>query len=184
MYGLINNSLKEMIRERFGEEQWQAVLCASGVPADSFLTMRSYDDSVTYSLATAASEVLEAPIEACMEMFGEYWVLETASKSYGMLLEAAGQDIVSFLKNMNALHDRITSTFLDYVPPEFYVEEQDEKHHLIHYVSKRVGLTSFVVGLLKGLATRFDSELIILERTEMDVPSGTHVVFKVRISPK
>jgi guanylate cyclase soluble subunit beta len=182
MYGLINNSLKDMIRERFGEEQWQAVLVASGVPKDSFLTMRSYDDAVTYSLAGAASEVLGAPVDDCMEMFGEYWVLETASKSYGMLLDAAGQDMVSFLQNMNALHDRITSTFLDYVPPEFYVEEQGD-HHLIHYVSKREGLTSFVVGLLKGLATRFGSEVIILGQTDVEVPAGTHVIFEVRILP-
>jgi guanylate cyclase soluble subunit beta len=182
MYGLINNSLQEMIRERFGEEQWQAVLAASGVPEDSFLTMRSYDDSVTYSLAGAAAEVLGAPVEACMEMFGEYWVLETASKSYGMLLDAAGEDMVSFLRNMNALHDRITSTFLDYVPPQFYVEERGE-HHLIHYVSKREGLMSFVVGLLKGLAARFNSEVTILSQTEMDVASGTHAIFEVRITP-
>ena len=37
MYGLINNSLKSMIVEKFGEEQWQGVLKASGVPEDSFL---------------------------------------------------------------------------------------------------------------------------------------------------
>ena len=61
MYGLINNALKGMIEERFGEDQWQQVLTESGVPEDSFLTMRSYDDEITYSLAGAASKVLDAP---------------------------------------------------------------------------------------------------------------------------
>jgi len=181
MYGLINNSLKSMIIEQFGEEQWQQVLSASGVPDDSFLTMRSYDDKITYALAGAASEVLGAPVDACLEMFGQYWVLETASKSYGMLLDAAGQDMLEFLGNMNALHDRITSTFLSYVPPEFFVESKDD-HYLIHYVSKREGLTPFVVGLLKGLATRFDCELTILSQTEMPVDSGAHTVFAIEIS--
>ena len=120
MYGLVNKALKDMIRDRFGEEQWQAVLSASGAQEDSFLAMRSYDDSITYSLAQAASEVLDAPLDTCLEMFGEYWVLETATKSYEILLNAAGQDIVEFLTNLNALHDRITSTFLNYSPPEFY----------------------------------------------------------------
>ena len=64
MYGLINNALKSMIVEQFGEEQWQQVLSASGVPEDSFLTMRSYDDQVTYALAGAASDTLGAPVEA------------------------------------------------------------------------------------------------------------------------
>lgn len=180
MYGLINNSLKSMILERFGEEQWQEVLQASGVPEDSFLTMRSYDDSTTYALAGAASEVLEAPLEACLEMFGEYWVLETATRNYDMLLSAAGQDMIEFLGNMNRLHDRITSTFLSYVPPEFYVENKDD-HQLIHYKSTREGLTPFVVGLLKGLAKRFGNEIIILSQTEVNVDQGTHTIFEVKI---
>jgi guanylate cyclase soluble subunit beta len=44
MYGLINNSLKNMILEQFGEDQWQKVVSTSGVSEDSFLTMRSYHE--------------------------------------------------------------------------------------------------------------------------------------------
>lgn len=183
MYGLINNSLKDMIREKFGEDKWQEVLTASGVPDDSFLAMRSYDDAVTYTLAGAASDVLGAPVDACLEMFGEYWVLETATKSYGVLLDSAGNDMLEFLSNMNALHDRITSTFLNYIPPEFFVESQDNSHK-IHYISKRKGLTPFVVGLLKGLAIRFDHNLTILEQYDVDVEMGTHTVFQVELAPK
>ena len=180
MYGLINNSLKSMILNQFGEAQWLEVLATSGVPEDSFLTMTSYDDSVTYSLVGAAAEVLDAPAEACLEMFGEYWVLHTASKSYGMLLDAAGHNMIEFLGNMNTLHDRITSTFLDYVPPEFFVEPSGD-NHLIHYVSQRQGLTPFVVGLLKGLAKRFNSSLRIVSQTDVDTEKGTHTIFEVEI---
>lgn len=180
MYGLINNALKEMILEKFGEETWNDVLRESGVPEDSFLTMRSYDDEITYSLAGAASKVVGAPVEACLEMFGEYWVLETASKSYGMLLKAAGQNMVEFLQNMNALHDRITSTFLNYVPPEFFVEENGNLHD-IHYVSQREGLTPFVTGLLKGLGVRFETEVTILSQQSVEVETGEHTVFTVEL---
>jgi hypothetical protein len=79
-----------MILEKFGEDQWHKVLSTSGVSEDSFLTMRRYDDSITYSLVGAASDVLGAPVETCLEMFGEYWVLETATKSYDTLLNATG----------------------------------------------------------------------------------------------
>lgn len=182
MYGLINNSLKSMILEKFGEQQWQQVLLESAVPEDSFLSMRSYDDDVTYALVGAASKVLGAPADTCLEMFGEYWVLEIAGKSYGMLMSAAGQDMLEFLGNMNALHDRITSTFLNYVPPEFHVE-QKEGRHLIHYISQRQGLNAFVVGLLRGLAIRFDSQITILSQTSLDVEKGAHTVFEVEIIP-
>jgi len=181
VYGLINSSLQSMIREKFGEEQWNSILSASGVPEDSFLSMRSYDDAITYDLVGAASAVLGAPAEACLEMFGEWWVLETAAKSYGPLMDAAGHDLVEFLSNMNALHDRITGTFTNYVPPEFRVESLEGGRHRIHYISKRQGLTPFVVGLLKGLATRFDSTLEFHSQKPLPVTSGEHTVFEVTV---
>jgi guanylate cyclase soluble subunit beta len=181
LYGLINSALQNMIREKFGDEQWEKVLKASGVPEDSFLSMRSYDDTITYELVAAASEVLGAPAEACLEMFGEYWVLETASKTYGALMDAAGTDLVEFLRNMNALHDRITGTFINYVPPEFAVESLGAGRHRIHYISKRQGLTPFVVGLLNGLAIHFGVELKISEQDAVPVTSGEHTIFEVTV---
>lgn len=181
MYGLINKALREMVIERFGEEEWQRVFDASGVPEDSFLTMRSYDDQVTYQLVGAASEVLGAPPEACLEMFGEYWVLETASKTYGTLMDASGTSLLEFLENMNALHDRITGTFLNYCPPEFRVEEGDGDRHRIHYISQREGLTPFVVGLLGGLSKRFETDLEICGQESVPVDEGEHTVFEVAI---
>jgi len=181
VYGLINSSLQSMIREKFGDEQWNEVLSASGVPEDSFLSMRSYDDAITYDLVAAASRVLGAPAEACLEMFGEWWVLETATKNYGVLMDAAGHDLVAFLNNLNALHDRITGTFTNYVPPEFRVESLGGERHRIHYISKREGLTPFVVGLLKGLAARFDARLEFHTREARHVTSGEHTVFEVTV---
>lgn len=181
MYGLINSSLQSMIREKFGIEQWNKVLSASGVPEDSFLSMRSYDDAITYDLVSAASAVLDAPVEACLEMFGEWWVLETAAKSYGPLLDAAGRDLVQFLRSLNSLHDHITGTFVNYVPPHFRVESLEEGRHRIDYISTRQGLTPFVVGLLKGLAKRFDSELEFHSQEALPVTSGEHTVFEVTV---
>lgn len=181
MYGLIHSALQNMIREKFGDEEWNRVLEKSGVPEDSFLTMRIYDDEIIYRLAGAAAEVLGAPLEDCLEMFGEYWVLETAVKSYGPLMDASGETMVEFLGNMNALHDRITGTFLDYVPPEFLVEDLEPPRHRIHYLSKRKGLVPFVDGLLKGLAKRFGAELEVHSCEELDVAEGTHAVYEVSV---
>jgi guanylate cyclase soluble subunit beta len=170
-----------MIRDKFGDEQWDEVLAASGVPEDSFLTMRTYDDAITFQLAGAASEVLGAPLEACLDMFGVYWVHEIAAKSYGSLMDASGNTLVEFLDNMNTLHDRITGTFLNYVPPEFRVESVGEGRHRIHYISKREGLVPFVDGLLKGLAEHFDTELEVLDIKLLDVDAGTHAVYEVSV---
>ncbi len=182
MYGLINTALRDMISTRFGEDQWQQVLQASGVPEDSFLTMRSYDDAITYDLAGAASEVLGAPLETCLELFGEYWIEETAGKSYGMLMDATGQNMVEFLENLNGLHDRITSTFLDYKPPSFRIEHIADNRYRLHYESTRKGFTPFVVGLLKGLAERFDAALTIEAQHDEPAGDGTHTIFALEIA--
>lgn len=181
MYGLINKALKDMIVEQFGEAQWQSVFEASGIPQDSFLTMRSYDDQLTYALVGAASDKLGAPVDACLEMFGEYWVKEIAAKAYASLMDATGQDMVGFLANINGLHDRITGTFLNYVPPEFQIESLGEDRHRIHYISQREGLTSFVVGLLRGLAERYQCELEIKSQESVGVEQGEHTVFEVSV---
>jgi guanylate cyclase soluble subunit beta len=98
-----------------------------------------------------------------------------------MLLDAAGRDMIGFLRNMNSLHDRITSTFLDYVPPEFYIEEEGTTYK-IHYISQRLGLNPFVVGLLKGLGARFGSKVTILDQEEVAVEKGTHTIFTVELT--
>jgi guanylate cyclase soluble subunit beta len=96
-----------------------------------------------------------------------------------MLMDASGDTLVEFLGNMNALHDRITGTFLNYVPPEFRVESLGGDYYRIHYISKREGLVPFVDGLLKGLAQRFGNELEVLDLTQLEVEKGTHAVYQV-----
>jgi hypothetical protein len=183
MYGLINKSLKQMILESYGEEKWQAVQAQAGVPPDSYLTLRSYDDEITYQLVDAASHVLGAPAETCLEMFGQYWVREVASKSYEILMNAAGSDMVEFLQNLNGLHDRITTTFIDYVPPSFEIESQGGSRYQLYYRSQREGLSAFVVGLVKGLGERYASKVIFHDQQDLATDAGSHTVFDIEIQP-
>lgn len=169
MYGLINKALKSMIIERFGDDQWRKVMDAADVPDDSFITMRSYDDEVTYKLATAASDVLGAPLEACLELFGEYWISNVATDAYGPVLDVMGDSVESFLESIDALHDRISTTFINYVPPSFSVDYLESGDVKVTYMSQRVGLTPFVIGLFTGIGLRFEKDIsIISQNTEQD----------------
>ena len=44
MYGLIHTALRDMVINGHGENTWEEIVAESKVNADSFLTMRSYDD--------------------------------------------------------------------------------------------------------------------------------------------
>lgn len=157
-----------MVLDIYGQDRWDDILAESGVPADSFISMRRYDDSVTYALVGAASRVLQAPVDKCLQDFGVYWATVTAPATYGVLLDSTGATLIDFLLNVNALHDRITSTFIGYEPPYFDVQ-LDSNRVALRYESKREGLTPFVVGVVIGLAQRFNNQL------EFDAPESIAV---------
>ena len=180
MYGLINKALNNMVVSKFGPEAWNNIVTAAGLEEGSFVSMERYDDDVTYALVGAASEVLEAPPEACLEMFGHYWVTVTATEAYELLMESTGTTMVEFLQNVNTLHDRITSTFIGYIPPYFEVDQNGTELR-VRYESEREGLTPFVVGLLKGLAERFSEEIELGDVERLTVDSGEQSILTIHL---
>jgi len=181
MYGVINKSLKEMVIEQFGMERWESVLSRSGVPADSFLSMRSYDDECTYALAHACADELQIPLPDALRAFGAHWVEHTLNNEYSTLVTATGSHLVQFLENLNTLHDKISSTFLNYRPPSFDIDQTNENHVGIMYTSQRQGLTPFVEGLLLALGRRFQQEVEILSVEPQAVTAGEQTYFVLRM---
>ncbi|UTA48089.1 heme NO-binding domain-containing protein [Simiduia sp. 21SJ11W-1] len=181
MYGLINRSLKSMVLDHHGEAVWEKILHESGVPEDSFVSMRRYDDQVTYALAGAAAKVLAVDLAACLEQFGLYWATVTARESYGVLLDSTGGNLIEFLENINSLHDRITSTFIGYEPPYFDVNV-DQNTVALRYQSSRAGLTPFVVGVVKGMACQFHCELSFQPVEMCAVDSGETSIIRFQIT--
>jgi hypothetical protein len=114
-----------------------------------------------------------------LKAFGVHWVENTVARQYESLLRAAGSDMLSFLGNLNNLHDRISSTFLNYRPPNFKVRAGEGGNVDILYVSERVGLTPFVEGLLQGLAQRFNQPMEILKIEPQASDAGEKTLFTV-----
>ena len=180
MYGVINKSLKEMVIEQFGTERWSSILERSGVPADSFLSMRSYDDQRTYALAQACADELGISLADALRAFGVHWIEHTVARDYSALMSAAGNSLVEFLKNLNALHDKISSTFLDYRPPTFEITSKPGGEVDVLYTSERTGLTPFVEGLMIALGKRFNEPLEVLNIEAIKVDSGEQSRFSLR----
>ncbi len=157
MYGVINKSLKDMIIEQFGVERWTSILSRSGIPTDSFLSLRSYDDERTYALAQACADELQIPLGAALKSFGEHWVQRTLDNEYSALVNSAGAHLVEFLENLNALHDKMASTFADYQPPSFDVESLPGSMISIMYTSQRHGTYGLCRGASVGASSTFQS---------------------------
>jgi hypothetical protein len=183
MYGLIHRGLESMVTSQYGADIWEKILTNSDAGSDSFLTMRSYPDQITLSLISSASRELELSASECLEAFGEYWLLEFAPGNYNTLLESTGREPIEFLKNLDDLHDHISSAFTEFSPPSFVVDDVTEEIFFLHYRSSRKGLESFVVGLLKGLKKRFEVDIGIEVETREELEVGEHIVFKLTLPP-
>jgi Haem-NO-binding len=178
MYGLVNKAVEQMAVEGYGRGTWDEIRRRAGVDVDVFVNMRQYDDDLTYRLVGAASEVLGISPDEVLEAFGRYWILYSAKEGYGAMLDMGGSNLREFLLNLDMLHARVHMSFRELRPPSFVCTEEDETGLTLHYHSHRAGLTSFVVGLLRGLGERFSTplELEILERKGQ---GADHDVFRI-----
>jgi len=180
MYGLVNKAIEDLVVSLAGEETWLEIVNRADIGAVTFISLDSYPDEYTFSLVAAASEVLGIPAEEILERFGEHWVRYTGRAAYGHLLKAYGNDVVSFLGNLDALHARVTLIMPNLQPPSFRVTEDGPGRYLVHYQSTRVGLAPMVTGLLRGVGSLFDQELTV-ERLDRREDGAEHDVFAVTV---
>jgi hypothetical protein len=171
MYGIVNNAIESLVKANFGDENWELVLKKSNIGVDYFLNSQPYDDSITFALANAVSEVNHMQIGEVFRVFGEWWVLKTGQEKYGYLMQASGETLREFLINLPDFHNRIMLLYPKLTPPEFKVShiEMDSLH--LHYYSKREGLQEFVRGLITGLGKMYNvpvNVLLICSRDEND----------------
>ena len=168
-----------MLVESYGQETWETVAKAAKVSESDLVSLQTYEDNIALRLVSATSQVLDTPVDQCLELFGYYWLKRFAPQSFSGVLDATGADFVKFIGNLNRLHDRITSTFPSYRPPEFFIEDLGEDHYMIDYISTREGFAPFVKGIFKAIAERFNITLVIKGQTREEAPSGEHWRFEI-----
>ncbi len=179
MYGLVNRAIEQLVVSLKGEAVWQQVCERAQVDPDGFLAMCPYHDDVTYGLVGAVSEALGQTPQQVLQAFGEYWVLYTADEGYGELMQAGGDDLRSFLGNLNDMHGRVETVFPKMRLPRFRVQDVAPGEYTLHYESEREGLAPMVVGLVLGLARRFDQRVEVRQIAERG--DGRHDdVFAIR----
>lgn len=180
MYGIVNQAIRDLVVDQFGIDKWSQIKELSGIHYDFFVSNEAYEDNITYELVGAASEVLQISSEQVLEAFGEYWVLKTGLEKYGDLMRAGGKDFVEFLLNLPNFHSRIMLIYPKLSPPEFTVEKLSSEKLILHYYSERKGLTAFVIGLIRGIAKMYETQIDI-KLLESVKGSTWHDVFEVRI---
>ncbi len=145
--------------------------------------MEAYPDDITHRLVKAASTVLGLSPQKIMQAFGEYWVQYTAEEGYGELMDMSGDNLVEFLENLDNLHARVGISFPKLQPPSFECTDVKEESLNLHYHSTREGLAPMVMGLVKGLGKRFDTEVDITQIQSREA-GADHDEFLVKYKPQ
>ena len=184
MYGMVNQALEALVREKFGDGVWESIKERAAVNEVAFVTMHEYPDEVTYGLAGALSEETGIAVPDLLRAFGVYWVSFADRGPWGKLMRESGKCTYELLAALDAMHARIAMSFPALKPPSFRVHaDPDPKHagcKLLEYRSHRPGLAPFVVGLLEGMGSMF-GERVDVEQVAARGESGAECdVFRVR----
>jgi hypothetical protein len=183
MFGLVNKGLEDMVCSQYGEETWENIKSKAEIEIEAFISMDAYPDDITYRLVDAASAVMEIPATDILEAFGRYWILFTATEGYGSLMEMAGDNLPEFLQNLDNLHARVGLSFPNLQPPSFLCSNLEAESLKLHYYSERPGLTPMVVGMLKGLGEKFDTDVDI-QLTNSKAQGNDHEEVSIAHKPK
>lgn len=180
MYGLINEAMRRHVVETAGPAAWSTI-AARAETGQTFAALHYYDDSVTYALVAAASDVLGTPAEDLLRGFGHYWSTRVGPENYSDILGATGTDMSSVLRNLDEMHARLQTLYPELRPPSFDVVDVAGGDLDVHYRSERVGLAPFVVGLLEGLGDLYGTPAVVTHDAAASEGSD-HEVFHVRLA--
>ena len=178
MYGLVNKALQEMVEKQFDPTVWARIRADAGVDDDVFISLDAYPDEITYRLVGAVAAVTQQEPTAILHDFGRHWVLDTASKHYGHLLQASGRTFSQFLQALPNFHTRVSLMMPRLIPPEFACDDIEPQRMILHYRSTRAGLVPFVDGLIHGLADLYAVAVTVNVLPERSEGPG-HTAFEV-----
>lgn len=179
MYGLIHRAIRDCVIAEFGEDSWSKISETASLDESMFVSMQAYPDEIALTMLGTASNELSTDLSVLLKKFGRYWVLHTARKEYGPLFSFSGDNMRSFLSNLNAMHEHLAVSFANLRQPTFEVESIEDGVMHLHYESPRDGLTDFVVGLLDGLSEHFE-EPMKCEVIEEKAKGAAHDVFRLQ----
>lgn len=178
MYGLIHRAIRGCVRQEHGDNAWKEVAKKSGAIDAHFVNLQSFPDEIAYGMIATACDVTQTSADELLHTLGRFWVLTTARQEYGPIMDFGGRDLLTFLRNLDAMHEQVAISFSNLQQPSFSLTMEEDGSALLHYKSHRDGLSAFVVGLLSGLSEHF-AQPIDVEQVKSKSNGDSHDVFRI-----
>jgi guanylate cyclase len=184
MYGMLLESVQHYVVLVYGDEAWLQILDQAELKTMVFTTHRCYNDRIMVKLASSCATVLQdRSRDEYMEFFGRCFVDYCAHYGYDRILRVSGRHFRDFLNGIDNLHETMRFSYPKMLSPSFFVEREDKNGCILHYRSKRVGFTHYVIGQLKRCGKKFyDVDVSVEIWKEETNDSGCHVVYRLNFA--
>lgn len=171
MYGMIHRAMRQMVFEQLGEEAWLALEQKLAIGPTELLTGMVYEDALTFDIVAESAARFNLTVDECLTEFGRYWIRYAEQGSLSSIMKFTGQDLASFVANLDRLHLAVGAAMPGAKLPSFTTLQRAEGHLLVEYRSDRAGMEKFVHGLFLGLMERFGTrgDVTIARRDEKSI---------------
>lgn len=119
MYGMIHRAMRNMVHEELGEDAWLALEQKLNIGPMDLLTGKVYDDALTLGIISEAAARLNLSVDQCLIAFGQYWIRYVDQGSLASIMNFTGQDLASFINNLDRLHLAVGAAMPDARLPTF-----------------------------------------------------------------
>ncbi|MFK8081948.1 MAG: heme NO-binding domain-containing protein [Granulosicoccus sp.] len=160
MYGLVNRAMEDLVKTSFGKHAWQTVTAKAGVENLAINDLQDYEDSLTFDLVMAASEVFMQSPDILLRLFGRHWIMYTGREGWHEFFDMTCADSIGFLKQLDKMHGRLLQTMPNARTPKITLHEVADGYEL-DYESHRAGLALFFQGIVEGLVEYYEEAWVI-----------------------
>jgi hypothetical protein len=162
MYGVIFDFLRTYVIERHGgRDTWDALLKEAGIGYKVYFPVAQYPDEEIVTLATTASRMLNVPLTAVLEDFGNF-VGPSLVSYYEMFVRPEWRTFEVLENASSKIHDAIHRHNPKRNPPELRTTRIDAQRMKLTYQSHRK-LCFVAKGIVMGLAQKYGERIEMRE---------------------
>ncbi|MEM7728524.1 MAG: heme NO-binding domain-containing protein [Pseudomonadota bacterium] len=161
MYGIIHRAIRSTVLTHADDTVWASVLDKAGLSEEHFLSPAPYSDAVTYRLVDSVADTLGLDRAEAFRVVGRHWVEYATGAGYGSIFSMAGEDLGTFLSNLDRMHNSLRGSLPDAKMPSFDLTAASPNGWEIFYKSERTGLATFVEGILEGVCIHYGEDVRI-----------------------
>src|SRR5262245_58250621 len=161
MHGLIFLQFQRFAQKQGGIPAWESLLREAQLPVKSYSPARAYPDEEVLALVGAAGRLLNMPVGAVLEAFGEF-VAPELIRLYGRLIEPGWKTLDLIENTEKLIHTAVRVGNPGAQPPVLNCVRSTRDELQIVYSSDRQ-LCGIAKGIVKGVARHYGETVRITE---------------------